>query len=121
MAAKERKQMADENGMKPDEGTTKLRGQAKETKRHMGYPRDAPATVLFGEWFRFEKSSDQYPHNDALTTYFRTPMEDSKAEIDDLEMIKYANLHKEHWKMSKGSSPPPLSPTSEFTETFNTS
>ncbi|KAL4568208.1 hypothetical protein LXL04_023815 [Taraxacum kok-saghyz] len=38
----------------------------------MGYPRNAPATVLFGEWFRFEKSSDQYPHNDALTTYFRS-------------------------------------------------
>ncbi|KAL4590694.1 hypothetical protein LXL04_003635 [Taraxacum kok-saghyz] len=38
----------------------------------LGYPRDAPATVLFGEWFRFEKMSDQYPHNDALTTYFRS-------------------------------------------------
>ncbi|KAL4563350.1 hypothetical protein LXL04_027391 [Taraxacum kok-saghyz] len=25
----------------------------------MGYPRDAPATVLFGEWFRFGKPSDQ--------------------------------------------------------------
>ncbi|KAL4573746.1 hypothetical protein LXL04_020563 [Taraxacum kok-saghyz] len=25
----------------------------------MGYPRDAPATVLFGEWFRFVKPSDQ--------------------------------------------------------------
>ena len=23
------------------------------------YPRDAPATVLFGEWFRFGKPSDQ--------------------------------------------------------------
>ncbi|KAL4561781.1 hypothetical protein LXL04_033955 [Taraxacum kok-saghyz] len=38
----------------------------------MGYPRDAPATVLFGEWFRFGESSDRYPHNDALTTYFRS-------------------------------------------------
>ena len=26
--------MADENGIKPDEGTTKLRDQAKDTKRH---------------------------------------------------------------------------------------
>ncbi|KAL4590847.1 hypothetical protein LXL04_003790 [Taraxacum kok-saghyz] len=25
----------------------------------MGYPRDAPATVLFGEWFRFGKPSNQ--------------------------------------------------------------
>ncbi|KAL4583278.1 hypothetical protein LXL04_007848 [Taraxacum kok-saghyz] len=25
----------------------------------VGYPRDAPATVLFGEWFRFGKPSDQ--------------------------------------------------------------
>ncbi|KAL4567846.1 hypothetical protein LXL04_023442 [Taraxacum kok-saghyz] len=25
----------------------------------LGYPRDAPATVLFGEWFRFGKPSDQ--------------------------------------------------------------
>ncbi|KAL4573350.1 hypothetical protein LXL04_020153 [Taraxacum kok-saghyz] len=25
----------------------------------VGYPRDAPATVLFGDWFRFEKPSDQ--------------------------------------------------------------
>ncbi|KAL4562275.1 hypothetical protein LXL04_034474 [Taraxacum kok-saghyz] len=25
----------------------------------MGYPRDAPATVLFDEWFRFGKPSDQ--------------------------------------------------------------
>ncbi|KAL4555416.1 hypothetical protein LXL04_038035 [Taraxacum kok-saghyz] len=25
----------------------------------MGYPRDAPATVLFGKWFRFGKPSDQ--------------------------------------------------------------
>ncbi|KAL4589143.1 hypothetical protein LXL04_002047 [Taraxacum kok-saghyz] len=25
----------------------------------LGYPRDAPATVLFGEWFRFVKPSDQ--------------------------------------------------------------
>ncbi|KAL4569527.1 hypothetical protein LXL04_025167 [Taraxacum kok-saghyz] len=36
----------------------------------MGYPRDAPATVLFGEWFRFGKPGDQYPHNVALTTFF---------------------------------------------------
>ncbi|KAL4565010.1 hypothetical protein LXL04_029091 [Taraxacum kok-saghyz] len=36
----------------------------------LGYPRDAPATVLFGEWFCFGKPSDQYPHNVALTTYF---------------------------------------------------
>ncbi|KAL4590082.1 hypothetical protein LXL04_003001 [Taraxacum kok-saghyz] len=25
----------------------------------VGYPRDAPATVLFGEWFRFGKPSDR--------------------------------------------------------------
>ncbi|KAL4590611.1 hypothetical protein LXL04_003548 [Taraxacum kok-saghyz] len=25
----------------------------------VGYPRDAPATVLFGEWFRFGKPNDQ--------------------------------------------------------------
>ncbi|KAL4584324.1 hypothetical protein LXL04_008922 [Taraxacum kok-saghyz] len=25
----------------------------------MGYPRDAPTTVLFGEWFRFGKPGDQ--------------------------------------------------------------
>ncbi|KAL4590868.1 hypothetical protein LXL04_003813 [Taraxacum kok-saghyz] len=28
-------------------------------KMYVGYPRDAPATVLFGEWFRFVKPSDQ--------------------------------------------------------------
>ncbi|KAL4554182.1 hypothetical protein LXL04_039703 [Taraxacum kok-saghyz] len=27
--------------------------------RHLGYQRDAPATVLFDEWFRFGKPSDQ--------------------------------------------------------------
>ncbi|KAL4555971.1 hypothetical protein LXL04_038605 [Taraxacum kok-saghyz] len=27
--------------------------------RDVGYPRDAPATVLFGQWFRFGKPSDQ--------------------------------------------------------------
>ncbi|KAL4562098.1 hypothetical protein LXL04_034290 [Taraxacum kok-saghyz] len=44
----------------------------------MGYPRDAPATVLFGEWFRFGKPRDrnffskgQFPHNVALTTFCR--------------------------------------------------
>ncbi|KAL4582615.1 hypothetical protein LXL04_007172 [Taraxacum kok-saghyz] len=43
-----------------------------------GYPHDAPATVLFGEWFRFGKLSDrnifskgQFPHNVALTTFCR--------------------------------------------------
>ncbi|KAL4561795.1 hypothetical protein LXL04_033969 [Taraxacum kok-saghyz] len=29
-------------------------------KVNVGYPRDAPATVLFGEWFRFGKPSDQF-------------------------------------------------------------
>ncbi|KAL4584392.1 hypothetical protein LXL04_008992 [Taraxacum kok-saghyz] len=29
------------------------------TLKVVGYPRDAPATVLFGEWFRFGKPSDQ--------------------------------------------------------------
>ncbi|KAL4561577.1 hypothetical protein LXL04_033746 [Taraxacum kok-saghyz] len=31
----------------------------KSPIRVMGYLRDAPATVLFGEWFRFGKPSDQ--------------------------------------------------------------
>ncbi|KAL4561831.1 hypothetical protein LXL04_034011 [Taraxacum kok-saghyz] len=34
-------------------------GFVSENRATMGYPRDAPATVLFGEWFRFGKPSDQ--------------------------------------------------------------
>ncbi|KAL4565677.1 hypothetical protein LXL04_029780 [Taraxacum kok-saghyz] len=56
----------------------------------VGYPRDAPATVLFGEWFRFRKPSDQkflfektYPHNVALTTYFRLMVSSPKTRQKD--------------------------------------
>ncbi|KAL4574168.1 hypothetical protein LXL04_020993 [Taraxacum kok-saghyz] len=47
----------------------------------LGYPRDASAIVLFGEWFRFGKPSDQYPHNIALTTYFRLIVSSPKTRI----------------------------------------
>ncbi|KAL4585490.1 hypothetical protein LXL04_010111 [Taraxacum kok-saghyz] len=47
----------------------------------VGYPRDAPATVLFGEWFRFGKPSDRYQHNVALTTYFRLMVSSPKTRI----------------------------------------
>ncbi|KAL4561999.1 hypothetical protein LXL04_034186 [Taraxacum kok-saghyz] len=47
----------------------------------LGYPRDAPTTVLFGEWFRFGKPSDRYPHNVALTTYFRLMVSSPKTRI----------------------------------------
>ncbi|KAL4572545.1 hypothetical protein LXL04_019325 [Taraxacum kok-saghyz] len=33
--------------------------RSKPAPLPVGYPRDAPATVLFGEWFRFGKPSDQ--------------------------------------------------------------
>ncbi|KAL4592198.1 hypothetical protein LXL04_005185 [Taraxacum kok-saghyz] len=61
--------------------------------RSLGYPRDAPATVLFGEWFRFGKPSDQYPHNVALTTYFRL----SKiAKLQrSLQITNINNIHKQ--------------------------
>ncbi|KAL4584232.1 hypothetical protein LXL04_008825 [Taraxacum kok-saghyz] len=49
--------------------------------RLVGYPHDAPATVLFDEWFRFEKPSDRYPHNVALTTYFRLMVSSPKTRI----------------------------------------
>ncbi|KAL4561881.1 hypothetical protein LXL04_034063 [Taraxacum kok-saghyz] len=32
---------------------------ARCVQKGVGYPRDAPATILFGEWFRFGKPSDQ--------------------------------------------------------------
>ncbi|KAL4564855.1 hypothetical protein LXL04_028928 [Taraxacum kok-saghyz] len=47
----------------------------------VGYPRDASATVLFDEWFRFGKPSDRYPHNVALTTYFRLMVSSPKTRI----------------------------------------
>ncbi|KAL4579719.1 hypothetical protein LXL04_015880 [Taraxacum kok-saghyz] len=52
----------------------------------LGYPRDAPATVLYGEWFRFRKPSDQYPHHVALTTYFRLMVSSPKTRQKDLFM-----------------------------------
>ncbi|KAL4592529.1 hypothetical protein LXL04_005527 [Taraxacum kok-saghyz] len=52
-------------------------------KVNVGYPRDAPVTVLFGEWFRFGKPSDQYPHNVALTTYFRLMVSSPKTRHKD--------------------------------------
>ncbi|KAL4573850.1 hypothetical protein LXL04_020670 [Taraxacum kok-saghyz] len=35
------------------------REYTEEERQNLGYPRDAPATVLFGEWFRFGKPSDK--------------------------------------------------------------
>ncbi|KAL4590928.1 hypothetical protein LXL04_003875 [Taraxacum kok-saghyz] len=56
----------------------------------VGYPRDAPTTVFFGECFRFGKPNDQkflfektYPHNVALTTYFRLMVSYPKTRQED--------------------------------------
>ncbi|KAL4556710.1 hypothetical protein LXL04_034867 [Taraxacum kok-saghyz] len=62
-------------------------------KVNVGYPRDAPATVLFGEWFRFGKPSDQYPHNVALTTHFRLMVSFPKTRQKD-SFTKSSNLPK---------------------------
>ncbi|KAL4587660.1 hypothetical protein LXL04_000532 [Taraxacum kok-saghyz] len=62
------------------------------SSKTMGYPRDAPTTVLFGEWFRFEKSGDQYPHNVALTTYFRLNVSSPKTRQKD-SFIRLQSSH----------------------------
>ncbi|KAL4561693.1 hypothetical protein LXL04_033864 [Taraxacum kok-saghyz] len=75
----------------------------------VGYPRDAPATVLFGEWFRFGKPSDRYPHNVALTTYFRLIVSSPKTrQKDSFILLKCSRqkfvtcaMHKNHMKTTQ--------------------
>ncbi|KAL4569489.1 hypothetical protein LXL04_025127 [Taraxacum kok-saghyz] len=80
-------------------------GYLRSVAKKMGYSRDAPATVLFDEWFRFGKPSDQYPHNVALTTFFRLmippPSLDSFPKIPPL-------LHNTFWSGRMTELPPDL-------------
>ncbi|KAL4567299.1 hypothetical protein LXL04_022879 [Taraxacum kok-saghyz] len=71
----------------------------------MGYPRDAPATVLFGEWFRFGKPSDQqfrlnqFPSdqqfrlNQFFLKYVKRPSKYAKTKLDGVIKPKSGNRH----------------------------
>ncbi|KAL4561695.1 hypothetical protein LXL04_033866 [Taraxacum kok-saghyz] len=90
-------------------GVGRFNPQTIEFKMKVGYPRDAPATVLFGEWFRFGKPSDRYPHNVALTTYFRLIVSSPKTrQKDSFILLKCSRqkfvtcaMHKNHMKTTQ--------------------
>ncbi|KAL4571215.1 hypothetical protein LXL04_017968 [Taraxacum kok-saghyz] len=81
----------------------------KRTERSadMGYPRDAPATVLFGEWFRFVKPSDQqFLFEKTKHTSNFLAFEASLMSIRD-------NKSNKDWQNSATSSKQPSPPTED--------
>ncbi|KAL4564124.1 hypothetical protein LXL04_028176 [Taraxacum kok-saghyz] len=63
----------------------------------VGYPRDAPATVLFGEWFRFGKLSDQKFFERTQNLVASTQLHKNQYDSHYHYMVASTQLHKNQY------------------------